>query len=52
MTVDKGVVICESMTPQCRRSVVQVLDMTVDIGVVICESMTPSVGGQWFRFWI
>ena len=42
MTVDIGVVICESMTPQCRRSVVQVLDMTVDIGVVICESMTPQ----------
>ena len=42
--VDIGVVIYEAMTPQCRRSVVQVLDVRVDIGVVIYEAMTPQCG--------
>ena len=41
-----GVVTYEAMTPQCGRSVVQVLVVRVDIGVVIYEAMTPSVGGQ------
>ena len=38
----------EAMTPQCGRSVVQVLVVRVDIGVVTYKAMTPSVGGQWF----
>ena len=38
-------VIYETMTPQCGRSVVQVLVVRVDIhvGVVIYEAMTPEV---------
>ena len=48
--MDIGVVIYEGMTPQCGRSVVQVLVVRVDIGVVIYEAMTPqcgrSVGGS------
>ena len=40
----RGVVIYEAMTPQCGRSVVQVLVVRVDIGVVIYESMTPQCG--------
>ena len=36
-----GVVIYEAMTPQCGRSVVQVLVVRVDIAVVIYEAMTP-----------
>ena len=32
------------MTPQCRRSVVEVLGVRVDIGVVIYEAMTPQSG--------
>ena len=47
-----GVVIYEAMTPQCGRSVVQVLVVRVDIGVVTYEAITPSVGGQWFRSWL
>ena len=50
--VDIGVVIYETMTPQCGRSVGQVLVVRVDIGVVIYEAMTPSVEGQWFRSWL
>ena len=42
----------EAMTPQCGRSVVQVLVVGVDIGVVTYEAMTPSVGGQRFRSWL
>ena len=42
----------EAMTPQCGRSVIQVLVVRVDIGVVTYEAMTPSVGGQWFRSWL
>ena len=34
----------ETMTPQCGRSVVQVLGVRVDIGVVIYEAMTPQRG--------
>ena len=30
------------MTPQCGRSVVQVLAVRVDIGVLTCEAMTPQ----------
>ena len=45
-------VIYEAMTPQCGRSVVQVLVVRVDIGVVTYEDMIPSVGGQWFRSWL
>ena len=37
-------VIYEAMTPQCVRSVVQVLVVRVDIGVVIYEAMTPQCG--------
>ena len=37
-------VIYESMTPQCGRSVVQVMLVRVDIGVVTYESMTPQCG--------
>ena len=44
---DIEVVAYEAMTPQCARSLVQV--MVVYIGVVTYEAMTPSVGGQWFR---
>ena len=32
------------MTPQCGRSVVQVLVVRVDIGVVIYEAMTSQCG--------
>ena len=32
------------MTPQCERSVVQVLVVRGDIGVVIYEDMTPQCG--------
>ena len=39
--VDIGVVTCETMTPPCGRSVVQVLVVRVDIGVVTYEAMTP-----------
>ena len=39
--VDIGVVIYESMTPQCGRSVVQLLVVIMDIGVVTYEAMTP-----------
>ena len=42
--VDIGVVTYEAMTPQCRRSVVQVLVVRVDIGVVIYEAMTSHCG--------
>ena len=42
--VDIGVVTYEAMTPQCGRSVVQVLVVRVDIGVVIYEAMTPQCG--------
>ena len=45
-------VIYEAMTPQCGRSVVQVLVVRVDIGVVTYEAMTPQCGGQWFRSWL
>ena len=45
-------VIYEAMTPQCGRSVVQVLVVRVDIGVMIYEAMTPQCGGQWFRSWL
>ena len=34
----------EAMTPQCGRSVVQVLFVRVDIGVVIFEAVTPQCG--------
>ena len=40
--MDVGVVIYEAMTPQCERSVVQVLVVRVDIGVVSDEAMTPQ----------
>ena len=36
--------IYEAMTPQCGRSVVQVLVVRVDIRMVICEAMTPQCG--------
>ena len=36
-----GVVIYEALTPQCGRSVVQVLVVRVDIRVVIYEALTP-----------
>ena len=39
-----GVLIYEAITPQCGRSVVQVLIVRVDIGVVIYEAMTPQCG--------
>ena len=45
-------VIYEAMTPQCRRSVVQVLVVIVDIEVMIYEAMTPSVAFQWYRSWL
>ena len=45
--------IYETMTPQCGRSVIQVLVVRMDIGVVIYEGYdTPSLGGQWFRSWL
>ena len=34
----------EATTPQCGRSVVQVLVVRVDIEVVIYEAMTPQCG--------
>ena len=34
----------EAMTPQCGKSVVQVLVVRVDIGVVTYEAMTPQCG--------
>ena len=34
----------EAMTPQCGRSVVQVMVVRVDIGVVFYEDMTPQYG--------
>ena len=37
-------VIYEAMTPQCRRSVVQVLVVRVDIGVVTYEATTSHCG--------
>ena len=37
-------VIFEAMTPQCGRSVVQVLVVRLDIGVMIYEAMTPQGG--------
>ena len=46
--VNKGVGTYEAMTPQCGRSVVQVLVVRVDIGVIY-EAMDPSVGIQLFR---
>ena len=39
-------VIYEAMTPQCGRSVVQVLVVRMDIGVVTYEAMTPQCGGS------
>ena len=39
--VDVGVVIYETMTPQCGRSAVQVLVVRVDIGLVTYEAMRP-----------
>ena len=36
----------EAMTPQCGRSVVQVLVIRVGIGVVTYEAMTPQGGGS------
>ena len=43
--LDIGVVTLAAMTPQCGRSVVQVLVVRMDIEVVMYEAMTPSVGG-------
>ena len=37
-------VIYEAMTPQCGRSVVQVLVVRADIEMVIYEAMTPRCG--------
>ena len=34
------------MTPQCGRSVIQVLVVRVDIGVVTYEAMTPQCGSS------
>ena len=42
--MDIGVVTYEAVTPQCGRSVVQVLVVRLDIGVVIYEAMTPQCG--------
>ena len=42
--VDIGAVIYEAMTPQCGRSVVQVLVVRVDVEVVIYEAMTLQGG--------
>ena len=36
----------EAMTPQCRRSVVQVLVVIVDIGVMTYEGMKLCIGIQ------
>ena len=47
--VDIGVVTYEAMTPQCGRSVVQVLVVRVDIGVVIYEA-TTVVRIPFFQF--
>ena len=44
--LDIRMVIYEAVTPQCGRSVVQVLVVRVVIGVVTYEAVTPSVGGQ------
>ena len=41
--VDIGVVIYEAMTPQCGRSVVQVLVVRVDKGVVTCSGPVVRV---------
>ena len=40
---DIGVVTYEAMTPQCWRSVVQILVVIVDIGVMTYEALTPHV---------
>ena len=45
-----GVVIYEAMTPQCGRSVVQVLVVRVDIGVLTYEAMTPQCGRSVVQF--
>ena len=42
--VDQGVVTYEAMTPQCGRSVTQVLVVRVEKGVVIYDTMTPQCG--------
>ena len=42
--VDKGVMIYEVMTPQCGRSVVQVLVVRFDM--VTYEAMTPPFGSS------
>ena len=42
--VDIDVVIYESVTPQCGKSVVQVLVVRVNILVVTYEPMTPKGG--------
>ena len=42
--VDIGVMTCEAMTPQCGRSVVQVLVVRVNAGVVTNEAMTTQCG--------
>ena len=39
----------EAMTPQCGRSVVQVLVVRVDIEVVTYEAMTPQCGRSVVR---
>ena len=39
----------EAMTPQCGRSLVQVLVVRVDIGVVTYEAMTPQYGRSVFQ---
>ena len=39
----------EAMTPQCGRSVVQVLVVIVDIRVMIDEGMTPQRGRSVFQ---
>ena len=44
LRVDIGVVTYEAMTPQCGRSVVQVLVVRVDIVVATYEAMTPRCG--------
>ena len=43
-SLDIGGVTYEAMTPQCGRSVVQVVVVRVDIGVVTYEAMTPQCG--------
>ena len=40
----------EAMTPQCLRSVVQVLVVREDIGVVTYEAMTPQCGRSVVKF--